>query len=107
MLVSKITQTIQMQMNMLHSFQGPRILLLQQAATQFLRDIIENGALVGIVQFDHRASIKKNLTLINGKKSREDLVKALPTASSFGGTEICRGIVNALEVKAQCFEIFR
>lgn len=84
---------------MLHSFQGSRILLLQQAATQFLREIIEDNSLVGIVHFDHHALIKKNLTLIDGKQSRENLVKALPTASSQGGTEICKGIINALEVK--------
>lgn len=94
-------------LDMLHSFQGPRMLLLQQAATHFLRNIIEDKAYVGIVQFDHGATIKKNLTLIDGKNSRENLVTALPTASSSEGTEICSGIINALEVKAQCFIIFK
>ncbi|XP_062412563.1 calcium-activated chloride channel regulator 1-like [Sardina pilchardus] len=48
------------------SMSGKRISLLRQAATLFLKEIIEDRAQVGIVQFHSAALALKGLTLIDG-----------------------------------------
>ncbi|XP_041913913.1 calcium-activated chloride channel regulator 1-like [Alosa sapidissima] len=95
--VQRRTRVVCLVLDVSGSMQGPRILLLQQAATLFLREIIEDTAIVGIVKFQSIASIQKSLTLIDSEQTRETLVKALPTTAS-GGTQICQGINKALEV---------
>lgn len=80
------------------SFQGPRIALLRQAATLFLRTIVEDTTFVGIVKFSGSPSIVSILTEIDGEDSREGLVQALPDNPG-GYTNICPGIVESLEVK--------
>lgn len=89
-----------MQMTCSHSLQGTRIQLLHQAASLFLREIIEDTALVGIVVFSSTSSITKPLTVIDGEQSRKELVSALPTSAG-GGTQMCAGIKTALEVKVK------
>ncbi|KAL2089532.1 hypothetical protein ACEWY4_014220 [Coilia grayii] len=79
------------------SMNGPRIALLRQAATLFLRTTVEDTAVVGIVQFSSSPSILKTLTVIDGEQSREELVEVLPTTAN-GGTNICPGIDKAFEV---------
>lgn len=82
----------------LYSFQGSRLMHLQQAASLFLREIIEDRALVAIVEFNSVPSIKKPLTMIDGQ-SREELVSALPNRA-IGSTSMCQGITIAIQVKS-------
>ncbi|XP_041133266.1 calcium-activated chloride channel regulator 1-like [Polyodon spathula] len=79
------------------SMSGNRLKQLRKASEIFLRQIIEESSMVGIVTFSSVGNIVENLSLIEGDDSRIALVKKLPTTAS-GGTEICRGIDKALEV---------
>uniref|UniRef100_A0A8B9GMW2 Chloride channel accessory 1 n=1 Tax=Astyanax mexicanus TaxID=7994 RepID=A0A8B9GMW2_ASTMX len=60
------------------SMKGERILRLQQAATLFLSEIVEEGAQVGIVKFSTNAEIVSPLTTLQGKESRDGLIRHLP-----------------------------
>ncbi|KAG7487743.1 hypothetical protein MATL_G00026720 [Megalops atlanticus] len=72
----------------------------QQAASIFLRTIIEDQSLVGIVTFSSAAQSLRPLTLIAGEAAREILVNALPSTAS-GGTNICAGLAKGFEVLRQ------
>ncbi|MBN3297126.1 CLCA1 regulator, partial [Amia calva] len=74
-----------------------RITRLRQAASLFLREVVEEQSMDGIVQFHSVGSIIKHLTLVHDDASREELVKVLPTSAS-GGTRICEGIKYGFEV---------
>ncbi|MBN3313313.1 CLA4A regulator, partial [Atractosteus spatula] len=74
-----------------------RLTRLRQAATLFLREIIEDQSMVGIVTFTSSGTIVKSLTLVHDETSREELVKALPTTAG-GGTAICRGLDSGFQV---------
>ncbi|XP_077065031.1 calcium-activated chloride channel regulator 4A-like [Siphateles boraxobius] len=76
---------------------GSRILLLQQAATYFLRNIIEDQAGVGIVTFSTDASTLSPLTTIDNDSTREKLIILLPTTAS-GSTNMCKGLDLGLQV---------
>ncbi|XP_066525167.1 calcium-activated chloride channel regulator 4A-like isoform X2 [Hoplias malabaricus] len=83
------------------SMQGKeRILRLQQAATLFLSDIVEEGAYVGMVKFSTHASIISPLTKIQGKASRDSLIRNLPTTAA-GKTNMCNGLRLGFEVLQQ------
>uniref|UniRef100_A0A8C1RAM0 VWFA domain-containing protein n=1 Tax=Cyprinus carpio TaxID=7962 RepID=A0A8C1RAM0_CYPCA len=73
------------------SMRGSRILLQQQAATHFLRNIIEEQASVGIVQFSTSASTLSPLTTIDSDNTRENLIKMLPKVAD-GWTNMCLGL---------------
>ncbi|XP_049323310.1 calcium-activated chloride channel regulator 1 [Astyanax mexicanus] len=79
------------------SMSGERIRRQQQAAALFLSEIVEEGASVAIVQFSNDASIRRPLTKIKGKASRDALIKNLPTSAG-GGTYMCKGLLKSLEV---------
>ncbi|XP_052433056.1 calcium-activated chloride channel regulator 1 [Carassius gibelio] len=79
------------------SMGGSRILQLQQAATHFLRNIIEDQASVGIVQFSTKASTLRNLTTIDSDTTRENLIKLLPKLAA-GSTNMCLGLSQGLQV---------
>ncbi|XP_048015954.1 calcium-activated chloride channel regulator 1-like [Megalobrama amblycephala] len=79
------------------SMQGSRILRLQQAATHFLQNIIEDQASVGIVTFSSDASTLSPLTTIDSESTREKLFKLLPKVAD-GGTYICKGLNLGLQV---------
>uniref|UniRef100_A0AAR2L4W9 VWFA domain-containing protein n=1 Tax=Pygocentrus nattereri TaxID=42514 RepID=A0AAR2L4W9_PYGNA len=79
------------------SMQGQRILRLQQAATIFLREIVEEGAYVGIVKFSTSADIISSLTKIEGY-ARESLISKLPDTAS-GSTNMCTGLKLGFEVR--------
>ncbi|XP_059370713.1 calcium-activated chloride channel regulator 1-like [Carassius carassius] len=79
------------------SMQGLRILQLQQAATHFLRNIIEDQASVGIVQFSTKASTLRNLTTIDSDTTRENLIKLLPKVAD-GTTNMCLGLSQGLQI---------
>uniref|UniRef100_A0AAR2JFQ4 VWFA domain-containing protein n=1 Tax=Pygocentrus nattereri TaxID=42514 RepID=A0AAR2JFQ4_PYGNA len=81
------------------SMQGQRILRLQQAATIFLREIVEEGAYVGIVKFSTSADIISSLTKIEGY-ARESLISKLPDTAS-GSTNMCTGLKLGFEVLQQ------
>ncbi|XP_026116800.1 calcium-activated chloride channel regulator 1-like [Carassius auratus] len=76
---------------------GSRILQLQQAATHFLRNIIEDQASVGIVQFSTKASTLRNLTTIDSDTTRENLIKLLPIEAD-GTTNMCLGLSQGLQI---------
>ncbi|XP_051521929.1 calcium-activated chloride channel regulator 3A-1 [Myxocyprinus asiaticus] len=79
------------------SMQGSRILRQQQAATHFLRHIIEDQANVGIVTFSDNAYTLSSLTVIDSETTREKLIKNLPSTAK-GGTYICKGLNEGLKV---------
>uniref|UniRef100_A0A8C2F9V4 Chloride channel accessory 1 n=1 Tax=Cyprinus carpio TaxID=7962 RepID=A0A8C2F9V4_CYPCA len=78
------------------SMEGSRILQQQQAATHFLRNIIENQARVGIVAFSTLASTLSPLTTIASDTTRENLIKLLPKVAS-GSTNMCLGLSQGLQ----------
>ncbi|XP_073673899.1 calcium-activated chloride channel regulator 1-like [Garra rufa] len=79
------------------SMAGPRILQQQQAATHFLRNIIEDQASVGIVTFSTAASTLSPLTTIDSNTMRENLIKLLPKVAN-GWTNMCFGLSQGLQV---------
>nr|XP_021328580.1 epithelial chloride channel protein-like isoform X2 [Danio rerio] len=79
------------------SMHGNRILLLQQAATLFLRTIIEEKASVGIVTFSSQPNTLSQLTVIDSDDTREHLIRLLPTSAT-GSTEMCLGLQEGLKV---------
>uniref|UniRef100_A0A8C1DIR6 VWFA domain-containing protein n=1 Tax=Cyprinus carpio carpio TaxID=630221 RepID=A0A8C1DIR6_CYPCA len=79
------------------SMQGSRILRLQQAATHFLQNIIEDQASVAMVTFSTDASTLSPLTRIDSDTTRERLVTLLPKTAS-GSTYICKGLNLGLQV---------
>ncbi|KAF4103939.1 hypothetical protein G5714_014926 [Onychostoma macrolepis] len=79
------------------SMQGSRILRLQQAATHFLQNIIEDQSSVGMVTFSTDASTLSSLTRIDSDTTRERLVALLPKTAS-GSTNMCKGLNQGLEV---------
>uniref|UniRef100_A0A8C1MVG8 VWFA domain-containing protein n=1 Tax=Cyprinus carpio TaxID=7962 RepID=A0A8C1MVG8_CYPCA len=79
------------------SMEGARILQQRQAATHFLRYIIEDQASVGIVTFSTSASTLRSLTIIDSDITRETLVQLLPKRAS-GSTNMCLGLSQGLHV---------
>uniref|UniRef100_A0A8B9GR90 VWFA domain-containing protein n=1 Tax=Astyanax mexicanus TaxID=7994 RepID=A0A8B9GR90_ASTMX len=79
------------------SMKGERILRLQQAATLFLSEIVEEGAQVGIVKFSTNAEIVSPLTTLQGKESRDGLIRHLPKTVD-GSTNMCNGLNLGFEV---------
>ncbi|KAF4103937.1 calcium-activated chloride channel regulator 1-like [Onychostoma macrolepis] len=79
------------------SMAGSRILQQQQAATHFLRNIVEDQARVGIVTFSTEASTLSPLTTIDSDTTRENLIKLLPKVAS-GSTHMCKGLSLSLQV---------
>ncbi|XP_058655380.1 calcium-activated chloride channel regulator 3A-1-like [Onychostoma macrolepis] len=79
------------------SMRGSRILQQQQAATHFLRNIVENQASVGIVTFSTEASTLSPLTTIDSDTTRENLIKLLPNVAD-GWTNVCLGLSQGLQV---------
>uniref|UniRef100_A0A8C2CV96 Chloride channel accessory 1 n=1 Tax=Cyprinus carpio TaxID=7962 RepID=A0A8C2CV96_CYPCA len=79
------------------SMAGARILQQRQAATHFLRYIIEDQASVGIVTFSTYASTLRSLTIIDSDITRETLVQLLPKRAS-GSTNMCLGLSQGLQV---------
>ncbi|KAF4103938.1 hypothetical protein G5714_014925 [Onychostoma macrolepis] len=82
------------------SMAGSRILQQQQAATHFLRNIIEDQASVAIVTFSTSASTLSPLTTIDSDTTRENLIKSLPKVAS-GSTNMCLGLSRGLQVLQQ------
>ncbi|XP_052471794.1 calcium-activated chloride channel regulator 3A-1-like [Carassius gibelio] len=78
------------------SMQGARILQQRQAATHFLRYIIEDQASVGIVTFSTSASTLRSLTIIDSKNTRETLIQSLPKVAN-GNTNMCLGLSRGLQ----------
>ncbi|XP_067307126.1 calcium-activated chloride channel regulator 1-like isoform X2 [Pseudorasbora parva] len=74
-----------------------RILRLKQAATYFLRYIIEDQASVGIVTFSTNANTLSPLITIDNESKRENLIRFLPKVAD-GGTNMCEGLNLGLEV---------
>ncbi|XP_043114420.1 calcium-activated chloride channel regulator 4A-like [Puntigrus tetrazona] len=79
------------------SMKGSRILRLQQAATHFLQNIIEDQSSVGIVTFSTSASTLSQLTSIDNESTRKKLIKLLPKEAN-GWTNMCKGLNLGLEV---------
>ncbi|XP_016328927.1 epithelial chloride channel protein-like [Sinocyclocheilus anshuiensis] len=79
------------------SMAGARILQQRQAATHFLRYIIEDQARVGIVTFSTDASTLRSLTIIDSNNARETLVQLLPKVAA-GSTNMCLGLSRGLQV---------
>uniref|UniRef100_A0A8C1LP08 VWFA domain-containing protein n=1 Tax=Cyprinus carpio TaxID=7962 RepID=A0A8C1LP08_CYPCA len=75
------------------SMGGSRILQQQQAATHFLRNIVEYEARVGIVQFSTYASTLSPLTTIDSDTTKENLIILLPKVAG-GSTNMCLGLTD-------------
>ncbi|KAI4882946.1 hypothetical protein NFI96_015881, partial [Prochilodus magdalenae] len=99
-LVQRRGQVICLILDVSGSMSGARILRLQQAATIFLREIVEEGAHVGIVKFSTNADILSSLTKIDSKASRDSLIGKLPTNAA-GSTNMCTGLKLGIEVLQQ------
>uniref|UniRef100_A0A8C1P3F9 Chloride channel accessory 1 n=1 Tax=Cyprinus carpio TaxID=7962 RepID=A0A8C1P3F9_CYPCA len=84
------------------SMEGSRILQQQQAATHFLRNIIEDQARVGIVALSTFASTLSPLTTIDSDTARENLIKSLPKVAS-GLTKMCLGLSQGLQDSGDAF----
>ncbi|KAF4085839.1 hypothetical protein AMELA_G00099590 [Ameiurus melas] len=78
------------------SMRGPRIELLQKAATVFLKQIIEEQQFVALVTFSTEAQILSQITLIDGPASRDNLINKLPKTAA-GFTYICNGFRKGFE----------
>ncbi|XP_053503622.1 LOW QUALITY PROTEIN: calcium-activated chloride channel regulator 3A-1-like [Ictalurus furcatus] len=83
-------------LNVSGSISGRRIELLQQAATIFLKQIIEEQQFVALVTFSTEAQILTQITLIDGPTSRDNLINKVPKTAA-GSTYICKGIRKGLE----------
>ncbi|XP_066124837.1 calcium-activated chloride channel regulator 4 [Saccopteryx bilineata] len=79
------------------SMVNDRLNRMNQAATLFLQQIVENETWVGMVHFDSTASIKSDLVQIISPNERNQLLNSLPTVAD-GGTSICAGIESAFQV---------
>lgn len=73
-----------------------RLNRMNQAATHFLWQVVENRSWVGIVVFDSSAVLQSKLIQITSQNERDTLVKQLPKSAT-GGTSICSGIRMALQ----------
>ncbi|XP_048015951.1 calcium-activated chloride channel regulator 1-like [Megalobrama amblycephala] len=70
------------------SMHGPRMRRLQQAATYFLQNIIEDKASVGIVTFSTNVTTLSPLTTTDNNSARDKLIELLPKVAK-GWTYIC------------------
>ncbi|XP_062500051.1 calcium-activated chloride channel regulator 1-like [Corticium candelabrum] len=79
-------------------FLNGRIDSLRQAANTYINEIKE-GSFVGIVFFNNKAIIRRNLVQITDQKSRNKLINSLPSHDNLGGlTSIGAAILKALGV---------
>ncbi|XP_066540270.1 calcium-activated chloride channel regulator 4-like [Hoplias malabaricus] len=99
--IQRQNQVICLILDVSGSMQGERILRLQQAASIFLSEIVDEGAYVGIVKFSTNAFIVSSLTKIEGKPSRKQLISMLQSASANGYTNMCKGLDIGLKVLKQ------
>ncbi|XP_072276033.1 calcium-activated chloride channel regulator 1-like [Pyxicephalus adspersus] len=74
-----------------------RIGRLYQAAEVFLIQIVEQGSYVGIVKFESTATILSPLVQVIGDQQRQQLKTLLPRTAG-GGTQICAGLMQGIEV---------
>ncbi|XP_063797572.1 calcium-activated chloride channel regulator 1-like [Pseudophryne corroboree] len=74
-----------------------RIERLHQAVDILLTEVVETSAYVGIVQFSSSASVISSLERIN-ELQHEKLKSLVPNSATEEGTNICSGILAALEV---------
>ena len=58
---------------------------------------MRNGTYVGIVDFDDKATIAANMTLVRGLDLREALLAAVPSTAD-GGTSIGAGLQQCQQV---------
>ncbi|XP_070558061.1 calcium-activated chloride channel regulator 1-like [Ptychodera flava] len=79
------------------SMEGEPLTKLLQVCTKYLRNTIDDGSYVGIVEFRGTAEILSQLRLISGSNSREALVSSLPKVAE-GWTSIGGGIRKGIEV---------
>ncbi|XP_077980969.1 calcium-activated chloride channel regulator 1-like [Glandiceps talaboti] len=79
------------------SMDGDPLTQLLQVSSNYLRDTIDDGSHVGIVEFRDDASVLSNLRLISGHNSREALVASLPK-NAMGRTSIGAGIQKGIQV---------
>ncbi|XP_067931207.1 calcium-activated chloride channel regulator 1-like [Watersipora subatra] len=73
-----------------------RINIMGSAVANYLRNYLETGSVVGIVQFNTAATVAKGMTVIVNDTTRDELVNAVPTVAG-GGTSIGSGMVGCKE----------
>ncbi|EDV23801.1 uncharacterized protein TRIADDRAFT_57367 [Trichoplax adhaerens] len=79
------------------SMRGKPMEQLQQAATNFLLNVAQNGSFVGIITFSSAASIRSSLVQINDDADRQRLILLLPSGAS-GSTSIGAGIQAGVKI---------
>ncbi|XP_073674204.1 calcium-activated chloride channel regulator 1-like [Garra rufa] len=94
--VQRMQRVVCLVLDVSGSMKDSRILRLQQAATHFLQNIIEDQASVGIVKFSTEAYTQSQLTRIDNESTREKLVKLLPKVAE-GWTYMCKGLNLGLQ----------
>lgn len=67
------------------------------AVTNYLRNYIDEGSYVGIVEFSSDARVLADMTKITDEASRQALVDVVPVVAN-GGTGIGKGLQACAEV---------
>ncbi|XP_064629618.1 calcium-activated chloride channel regulator 4A-like isoform X2 [Lineus longissimus] len=79
------------------SMSGDPLKMMQQAADNYILNIIRNGSYVGIVSFESSASTRLNMTRIQSIKDRKDVAHYIPKTTG-GKTGIGTGMRHAINV---------
>ncbi|KAG0434283.1 hypothetical protein HPB47_019214 [Ixodes persulcatus] len=74
-----------------------RLVRLKSAATHFVRDVLPNGFLLGIVVFSDTATVTQRLTAVNNT-SRTDMAKAIDLLAAGGYTCIGCALKKSVQV---------
>lgn len=67
------------------------------AVTNYLRNYLDDGSYVGIVEFSSEARVLSPMTMVTDESSRQALVDVVPTQAG-GGTAIGQGLTACAEV---------
>ncbi|KAL1772407.1 epithelial chloride channel protein-like [Sigmodon hispidus] len=76
--------------------QEDRLIRMNQAAELYLTQVVEKKSMVGLVTFNHNATIQNYLTKITDNSDYSRITANLPHEAS-GGTSICRGITAGFQ----------
>ncbi|XP_064643729.1 calcium-activated chloride channel regulator 1-like isoform X2 [Lineus longissimus] len=79
------------------SMAGTPIIMMQQAANNFIQNIIKNGSYVGIVIFSNTARTSLEMTRIQSRADKLKVASYIPKTTN-GGTAIGTGMQHAMNV---------
>ncbi|KAL5005622.1 hypothetical protein ScPMuIL_016780 [Solemya velum] len=79
------------------SMKGDRLQLMRQASNLYIRYVIENKSVLGIVEFSEAATTTVLLTEVTSTNVRENITGMLPKKTK-GGTSIGAGLKKAMQM---------